>query len=129
MLSDVSQFGLHLCRVSKIVTSNKDKTGWWSLGLARRKGMEVQFGKMKCAGDEWCALSLGCTFKKVKIGILYYVYFTSFFFKKTYGICMLREGRTHFFKGKQNNTCKQTEMMGRSYHSTGAEATSPNCYA
>lgn len=67
--------------------------------------MEVHFGRMKCAGDEWCAVSLGCTLKKIKIGVLYYECFTSFFFffKRNYGICILREGRTHFFKGKQNN--------------------------
>lgn len=119
VLSDVSQFGFHLCRVSKIVNLHKDKTDWWSLGLERGKGMEVQFGKMKYAGDEWCAVSLGCTLKKIKIGILYYVCFFSFFFKRNYGICVLREGRTHLFKGKQNNIGKQPEMMGRSLDSTG----------
>lgn len=82
--------------------------------------MEVQFGKMKYAGDERGAVSLGCTLKKIKIGILYYVCFISFFFfKRNNEICMLRKGRTYFFKGKQNNTCKQPERVGRSYQSTG----------
>lgn len=87
--------------------------------------MEVQFGKMKY---EWGAVSLGCTLKKIKIGILYYVCFISFFLKRNYEICMLRKGRTSFFKGKQNNTCKQPERVGRSYQHR-AEATAPTVNA
>lgn len=47
------------------------------------------------------------------------VFYQFSFLKRNYEICMLRKGRTYFFKGRQNNTCKQPERVGRSCQSTG----------
>lgn len=82
--------------------------------------MEVQFRKMKCAGDEPVCNESGIYFKKDQNrNFILCVFYQFFFLKRNYEICMLRKGRAHFFKGKQNNTCKQAERVGRSYQSTG----------
>lgn len=114
VLSDVSKFGLHSCRVSKIVASIK-KNRLLVTGTSEREGHGVQFGRMKCAGDEWCAVSLGCTLKKIKIGVLYYVFYQFFFLRETMGYVYWGKGEPISSK-ESKTTCKQPEMMGRSYH-------------